>query len=147
MGISSSLYLDDWLLCSPSKKQCTEDLQKTLYFPRSRITHQEEEIAIVSISSDYILGVKIDSEFLGFSVPQKSTIMSSNSPQLPRAQVLLDQQLDDPFGNPHIYREVHKPGEVAYKGTAALFTFFLQKLFVVIYVHASHLLSIWDSAL
>lgn len=27
------------------------------------------------------------------------------------------------------------------------FSFFLQKLFVVIYVHASHLLSIWDSAL
>lgn len=50
--------------------------------------------------------------------------MSSNSPQLPRTQVLLDQQLDEPFGNPHIYREVHKPGEASYKGTAALFTFF-----------------------
>lgn len=48
MGINIALYLDDWFLCSPTKEQCTEDLDKTLLLAQDLgllITLQKSQLA------------------------------------------------------------------------------------------------------
>ncbi|XP_066946936.1 uncharacterized protein [Macrobrachium rosenbergii] len=101
MGINISLYLDDWLLRFPSDLSA-EDLQKLcVYAQDPDLLINFKELQLVPTQSILYLGVVIDSEFSGFSIPTKDPKLSQKSPRLRNSPLLLSQCMDESSGRLH----------------------------------------------
>lgn len=121
LGVNISLYLDDWLLHSQSKEACTEDLQKTLLlapelgllinFQKSQLT-PSQEIAY--------LGMRINSDFLGFSFPPKDRSLPLESGKIPLPSVLLCKHLDASSRDPLFCRAIRVSGKTVHEELSIL---------------------------
>ncbi|XP_066973175.1 uncharacterized protein [Macrobrachium rosenbergii] len=77
IGINVSLYLDDWLLCSPSEAQCMEDLQKTLQLAQDLgLLINFKKLQLVPTQSILYLVIVIDSLNFWAFLSQQSILKS-----------------------------------------------------------------------
>ncbi|XP_066950678.1 uncharacterized protein [Macrobrachium rosenbergii] len=105
MGIIA-LYLDDWLLCSPAKEQCTEDLHKTL------LLAQDLGLLIILQKSQLAPSQEI--------VYLESGILSTGSRQVFHSPNLLCQQMDESPRNSGSHRTVHVLGKITHESSSIL---------------------------
>ncbi|XP_066984745.1 uncharacterized protein [Macrobrachium rosenbergii] len=117
------LYLDDWFLCSQSQKQCTKDPQTSLLLAEELgLLIIQEKSHIAPTQEILYLGLRINSEFLGFSIPKGDRVLPSVGTGPSFASSLLSESMDESAGNPLIHRTVCEARKTSYEAPSVLST-------------------------